>query len=51
MEKYGVATEQPETCPICGRVLSEETNPPSCPVHGTQGIEKSGEDEDGEDNA
>lgn len=49
MEKYGVVTTPADKCPICGGEL-DDGNPRKCPVHGTQGIEKSSEDDnDGED--
>lgn len=57
--KYGVVTEKHELCPLCGSALNRETSPPTCPIHGTVGIEKSGEtdakneknDKDNEDGA
>lgn len=45
MEKYGVVTEKPAKCPICGSDLNTETSPPTCPKCGTRGIEKQSEDE------
>lgn len=47
MEKYGVVVEKRETCPICGKPT--EGSPPICPVHGTEGMEKRGEDGEDED--
>jgi hypothetical protein len=48
MEKYGVATTRPQLCPLCGEKLNTETNPPTCPKHGSAGIEKRSEDEEQE---
>lgn len=45
MEKYGVTVEKQAKCPICGSDLNTETNPPTCPKCGTEGIEKKSEGE------
>lgn len=48
MEKYGVVTKKVATCPICGEELIS-SNPPTCPVHGTLGMEKKADDEEDEE--
>ena len=42
MEKLGVIVEKSPTCPLCGAELDQNSTPPTCPVHGTAGIEKPG---------